>query len=222
MPYSPAYGDHFYSRADGRAECAHVFIGGNGLPERFRHPGRFVIGETGFGTGLNFIETWRQWKTSAPQDASLEFVSFEKFPLPAGAIGRALSAWPELAENAQALIAAWPQAIADDTTVDFDRVRLRVFIGEAFDGIERWGGQADAWYLDGFAPARNPDMWSLDLMQRVATHTAPGGSFATYSAAGWVRRNLAAAGFEVEKRPGHAGKRDMCAGRLAVNSSNRP
>ncbi len=215
MPYSPHFGDHFYTRGDGRLECGHVFIAGNGLAERFAAADRFAIAETGFGTGLNFAETWRQWKEIAPKGAQLRFVSFERFPMKGDAILRALSAWPEIAEEARALTDAWPEKPnASDIVIDFGAVSLSIVVGAAQEGIARWGGLADAWYLDGFAPSRNPDMWSAELMSAVARHTKPGGTFATYTSAGWVRRNLAAAGFAVEKRPGFAGKREMSQGRL--------
>lgn len=215
MPYSPAFGDYFYSRADGRAECAHVFIGGNELPTRFAAGGHLTIAETGFGTGLNFAETWRQWKLTAPAGARLSFVSFEKYPMQRGAIDRALSAWPELDVERMAMTAAWPDDASHGVELDFGDVRLAVVAGDALASIRAWQGRADAWFLDGFAPSRNPDMWSLDLMLAIAAHTVPGGTFATYTSAGWVRRNLAAAGFIVEKCPGHAGKREMCRGKLS-------
>lgn len=218
MPYSPAFGDYFYSRADGRAECAHVFIAGNGLGERFAEGGDFTIAETGFGTGLNFAETWRQWQHAAPAGARLSFVSFEKFPMPRAAISRALAAWPEIAAERAALVSVWPHDPAPGVALDFGPVRLDVIAGDALGSIRAWQGRADAWFLDGFAPSRNPDMWSAELMSAVAARTAPGGTFATYTSAGWVRRNLAAAGFAVEKSPGHAGKREMCRGRLGAGA----
>lgn len=215
MPYSPAFGDYFYSRADGRAECAHVFIGGNDLPSRFAAGGDLTIAETGFGTGLNFTETWRHWKLTVPASARLSFVSFEKYPMQRGAIARALSAWPEIDAERTALTAAWPDDASTGVALDFGDVRLTVVAGDALASIRAWEGRADAWFLDGFAPSRNPDMWSLDLMLAIAARTAAGGSFATYTSAGWVRRNLSAAGFVVEKCAGHAGKREMCRGKLA-------
>jgi tRNA U34 5-methylaminomethyl-2-thiouridine-forming methyltransferase MnmC len=216
MPYSPRFDDHYYSRDDGRAECAHVFLAGNGLPERWQARRSFTIAELGFGTGLNVAETWRRWRIAREPGATLDIVSFERFPLPRDAMATALARWPELAEEAVGLAAAWPsRPPADDVAVALDaQTRLTVLIGDAMEGLARWTGRADAWFLDGFAPSRNPEMWSAELMRLVARKTAPGGTFATYSAAGWVRRNLAAAGFDVEKRPGHGGKRDMTRGTL--------
>ncbi len=214
MPYSVEFGDFFYSRADGRAECAHVFIAGNDLVRRFGAGGVFTVAELGFGTGLNFAETWRQWKRLAPKGARLDFESFELAPMGRADIDRALSAWPDLADERLALVAAWPEQPITDVDLDFGPVSLRVAHGDALARLGDSDLLADAWYLDGFSPARNKAMWSADLMAEVARHTRSGGTFATYSAAGWVRRNLAEAGFIVAKHPGHAGKRDMTAGRL--------
>ncbi|MDP2119826.1 MAG: tRNA (5-methylaminomethyl-2-thiouridine)(34)-methyltransferase MnmD [Hoeflea sp.] len=222
MPYSEEFGDFYYSRADGRDECRHVFLGGNGLPGRFATGPHFVIGELGFGTGLNFLETWSAWETTAPDAAVLEFHSFELRPLKRSDMMRALSAWPDLDEKSSRLAAAWPDQPAAGISMDFQStgrsIRLRVHAGLALDTLETLRFRADAWYLDGFSPSRNPDMWSAELMRLVASRTREGGTFATYSAAGWVRRNLQAAGFTVEKRQGHAGKRDMSAGHLGAPS----
>jgi tRNA U34 5-methylaminomethyl-2-thiouridine-forming methyltransferase MnmC len=212
MPYSPAFGDHFYCREDGRAECGHVFLAGNGLPERWRQGGDFTIGELGFGTGLNFCETWRAWKAlNAP--LSLHFISFELHPMDRDSIDKALSRWPELDAERRALTAAWPDRPEGIVELDFGTgMRLTVIVGDALGSLEGSNLAFDAWYLDGFAPSRNPAMWSQDLLRAVFARTKPGGSFATYAAAGFVRRNLVGAGFVVERRPGFAGKREMLCG----------
>lgn len=213
MPYSREFGDHFYCRTDGRLECGHVFLAGNGLPERWISTGAFTIGELGFGTGLNFCETWRQWKATAAKGATLHFVSFERFPMQTEEISRALSHWPEIDAERLALVERWPATNDGRIEIDFgDGVRLSVVCGPALDGLAEAAERFDAWFLDGFAPSRNPDMWSEELMRLVFDRTAPGGSFATYAAAGFVRRNLQAAGFTVEKRKGFAGKREMLRG----------
>ncbi|MBU1316502.1 MAG: tRNA (5-methylaminomethyl-2-thiouridine)(34)-methyltransferase MnmD [Alphaproteobacteria bacterium] len=214
MPYSPQFGDHFYCRNDGRLECGHVFLAGNGLPEQWHDTSQFRIGELGFGTGLNFCETWRQWKLVRQPGAQLHFTSFELYPMGAEEIGRALSQWPEIAEERTALVAAWPAHPQGRVDIEMDaQTRLTVIVGPALDGVTAEPADFDAWFLDGFAPSRNPDMWSPDLMQAIFDRTVPGGSFATYAAAGFVRRNLQAAGFAVERRPGFAGKREMLCGR---------
>lgn len=214
MPYSTQFGDHFYCRSDGRLECGHVFLAGNGLPDRWRDAQDFRIGELGFGTGLNFCETWRQWKLSRQPGAHLHFTSFELYPMAAEEIGRALSQWPEITAERTALVAAWPSHPQGRVEIKMDaQTRLTVVVGPAIEGVTMEPADFDAWFLDGFAPSRNPEMWSAELMQAIYDRTLPGGSFATYAAAGFVRRNLQAAGFAVERRPGFAGKREMLGGR---------
>lgn len=218
MPYSVAFSDHFYCREDGRAECGHVFLAGNGLPDRWLQATDFVIGELGFGTGLNFCETWRQWRLTAgkPADAKLHFISFELYPMSADAIDKALSRWPEIDHERQTLASQWPAKPEGIVSLQFaPDVRLSVICGDAHTNIEASSQMFDAWYLDGFAPSRNPDLWSLDIMTSLVEHTSPGGTFATYAAAGFVRRNLQAAGFTVERRPGYGKKREMLSGTKA-------
>lgn len=213
MPYSIAFGDHFYCREDGRAECGHVFLAGNSLPGRWRAEGDFRIGELGFGTGLNFCESWRTWKDTAPVGGRLHFTSFELLPMASADIEKALSRWPEIADERQALVATWPEAPAGVVTLALaEDVILTVICGDALTNLAASDLVFDAWFLDGFAPSRNPDMWSPELMAAVFDHTRPGGTFATYAAAGFVRRNLVAAGFDLERRPGFAGKREMLCG----------
>ncbi|MCB5201198.1 tRNA (5-methylaminomethyl-2-thiouridine)(34)-methyltransferase MnmD [Neorhizobium sp. T786] len=216
MPYSKQFGDHFYCRSDGRLECGHVFLAGNGLPQRWETSETFRIGELGFGTGLNFCETWRQWKLARRPGTRLHFTSFELYPMRAEEIGRALAHWSEIDAERQALVAAWPDEPAGRVEIVVDeQTKLTVIVGPAFDGVTAEQPDFDAWFLDGFAPARNPDMWSQGLMQAIHDRTVPAGSFATYAAAGFVRRNLQGAGYAVERRPGFAGKREMLCGRKA-------
>jgi tRNA U34 5-methylaminomethyl-2-thiouridine-forming methyltransferase MnmC len=213
MPYSSAFGDHFYCQTDGRLECGHVFMEGNALPDRWRHGKDFLIGELGFGTALNFCETWRQWKLHRVPGARLHFMSCELYPMLGQEIDRALSRWPEIDSERQVLVAKWPIDPNGVVTVDLDdQTRLSVVCGEAMDGLRNAGTGFDAWYLDGFAPSRNGDMWSAELMQLIHDRSAPAGTFATYAAAGFVRRNLQGAGYIVERRKGFAGKREMLCG----------
>lgn len=213
MPYSRAFDDHFYCRSDGRLECGHVFLAGNDLPRRWQRGETFRIAELGFGTGLNLCETWRQWRETAPPEASLSFTSFELFPMARGDIDRALARWPQIDRERAMLTENWPATPQGRIEIELEpRVRLAVVCGAALDGLRAQKAPFDAWYLDGFAPSRNPDMWSAELMAEVFRLTAPGGRFATYAAAGFVRRNLLAAGFTVERQPGFAGKREMLCG----------
>jgi tRNA U34 5-methylaminomethyl-2-thiouridine-forming methyltransferase MnmC len=221
MPYCPRFGDHFYSVHDGRAECRHVFLAGNDLPQRWSGRDRFVIGELGFGTGLNLLETWALWRRNARRPM-LDFVTFEKYPLSAADMRRAHARWPELRKDSEALLAHWPPAPDTKQTIIMtleSGFRLTVHIGDAAETLHRLApmhdAAVDAWFLDGFAPSRNPGLWQADLLKQLASISAADATFATYTVAGWVRRNLQAAGFIVEKAPGHAGKRQMLRGRLA-------
>ncbi len=212
QPRSLAFGDQFFSREDGRAETAHVFLAGNGLPARWRNTANFQVAELGFGTGLNFLETWAQWIATRDTEQHLSFTSFEAFPMAAHDMARALARWPALVPLAK-LLAQKCQVDKPGLPVALDnQTTLTVVGGDALESVSAWVGTANAWYLDGFSPARNPDMWSATLMQAVFDHTTTGGSFATYAAAGWVRRNLLSAGFIVERSRGFGAKREMLHG----------
>ena len=209
VPVSRAHDDPYYSLAGGLDEARHVFLAGNGLPGRFR-PG-FQIAELGFGTGLNLIAALLAWRATGLRGA-FRFTSFESHPLPAAAIARALAAFPEAGAVAAPFLSAWASGAR---RFALPGAEVTVIVGDARATLPRWEGRADAWFLDGFAPAKNPEMWAPALLAEVARHAAPGATMATYSAAGAVRRALAAAGFAVERAPGFAGKRHMTVGRLA-------
>ena len=213
-PVSTLFDDPYFSLADGLAETRHTFLDGNDLPARFR-PG-FHIAELGFGTGLNFLETWAAWRATRPFAAQLSFTSFEAYPLSADQMARALKRWPHLAELAERLLSVlpseWPPH-GEERPIRLDRqTQLMIVIGDARETVAQWPGRANAWYLDGFSPAKNPEMWNEALMQTVHDKTVPGGGFATYTAAGFVRRNLQAAGFKVQTVAGFGTKRDMLTG----------
>ncbi|MHA7773703.1 tRNA (5-methylaminomethyl-2-thiouridine)(34)-methyltransferase MnmD [Roseibium sp. M-1] len=224
IPRAEGFNDTYFSKAGGLAETRHVFLAGNGLPGRFEGRERFTIAEFGFGTGLNFLTTLAAWsgQTNRPP---LSFLSFELFPMTRDQLSRALNAFPELRTFSQALIDAWaPQP--GWNRLEIAGATLLLAIGDAREMIgelnpEKTGqagsGQSiapiDAWYLDGFSPARNPELWDAGLLQSAEKLTASGGTLATYTAAGWVRRNLQAAGFDIEKTDGFAGKREMVTGR---------
>ncbi len=210
VPVSTRFGDPFFSLGNGLEEARHVFLAGNGLPGRFRDG--FRIAELGFGTGLNFLATAIAW-AGAGAPGRLRYTTFEAYPLARDNAEAALAAFPEVAPAAAALLAHWDGLFGACT--DFaGGIALDVVAGDARQTLPAWDGRADAWYLDGFSPARNPELWGDSLMAEVARHTAPGGTFATYTAAGHVRRALVAAGFEVARLPGYGRKRHMTAGRL--------
>ncbi|MEM7777180.1 MAG: tRNA (5-methylaminomethyl-2-thiouridine)(34)-methyltransferase MnmD [Pseudomonadota bacterium] len=217
MPIATAFDDPYYAREDGRAESHTVFVAGNGLPERWRDRPRFTIAELGFGTGLNFFETWHCWVNSAAAGGQLHYISFELWPLEAEQIARAIARWPDLIPLCMQLTTHW-QPRTGVNTVTFSNVELTVIVGDARPTVPAWDGKADAWYLDGFSPAANPELWDADLMREVCNHTVPGGTFSTYTAAGWVRRNLIAAGFHVDKVPGYGRKRERLQGRRPVTT----
>ena len=207
IPVSTRFDDPYFSLNNGLAETRHVFLAGNQLPDRLRDG--FHVAELGFGTGLNLLALVALWRDMGAPGV-IRFTSFEAFPMAAAEMGRALTAFPALADMAALLVAQWGAG----QRISLPGVQAEIIIGDARQTLPRWQGQADAWFLDGFSPAKNPELWSADLMAEVARHTAPGGTFATYTAAGHVRRALAAAGFAVERAPGHAGKRHMSRGVL--------
>ena len=207
------YGDHFYSQNNGREECQHVFINGNKLPDRLAATKEFTIAELGFGTGLNYLETWNFWRHIRGSNQRLNFVSFERHPLDAASIKLAHTAWPELGELSRLLVDAWASKTNEPNVWRMDpQTNLQIYFADAKDGMREWRDKADAWYLDGFSPAKNQEMWSPELMKNVFEHTNENGTIATYTSAGWVRRNLVDAGFEVNRVQGHGKKRHMSVG----------
>ena len=206
VPVSTRFDDPYFSLEDGLAETRHTFLAGNDLPGRFA-PG-FRVAELGFGTGLNMLATLLAFEAaSAP--GPLHFTSFEAYPMEADDIARALAAFPEAEAVAGGFLEAWGRGARQFA---LGAIEVEVVVGDARETLPGWPGLADAWYLDGFSPAKNPELWGPELMAGVGGHTAPGGSFATYTAAGFVRRGLEAAGFAVERRPGFGRKRHMSVG----------
>lgn len=213
IPISTKFQDPYYSLEDGRAETAHVFINGNNLPARWQHMHHCMIAELGFGTGLNFLETVRQWKQCKPAEARLKFVSFERYPLKTPDLERALSRWPELAAEGKRLLELWDRIGKTRSMAAFaPDIELEIHVGDANNLLPSKEFLADAWFLDGFSPAKNHELWNEPLMKQVGDHSVAGGTFATYTAAGFVRRNLQAAGFDVRKVRGFGRKRDMLIG----------
>lgn len=216
LPVSRRFQDSYYSSGDGLAESRAVFLAGCGLPERWAGCGRFVIGETGFGTGLNFLAAWADWRKVRKPGQRLHFMSLEAYPIRAEEARRAHARWPELAELSETLTTHWPPPDpgAHFRRFDEDGVFLTVFHGEAKTALAGMDFRAGAWFLDGFAPSRNPEMWTPEVMSRIAALSAPGARAATFTVAGAVRRGLAGAGFEVFKQPGHGRKRERLEARL--------
>lgn len=199
IPVSRRFDDPYFSLNGGLAETRHVFLAGNDLPARLR-PG-FHVAELGFGTGLNLLAL------AELAQVPLRFTSFEAYPMRVDELARAHAAFPELAPLAAELRSGWPAR-----RFQVGHVAVEIIEADARTALPDWQGQADAWFLDGFSPAKNPELWGEDLMAEVGRHTASGGTFATYTAAGHVRRALAAAGFAVARVQGFAGKRHMSRG----------
>lgn len=220
VPHSPAFGDRYYSD---RAwdETTHVFLHGNDLPGRWRSARRFVAAELGFGTGLNALATIAAWRCAAPADATLDYVAIEAHPLRPDDMIRALT---HVAPNHPGLIRDLCAVCADLhpgpnlRVLAGGRVRLLLLIGDVHAMLTGPHGHpgihADAWFLDGFAPALNPAMWSTDVLAGLTAHSAPAATLATFTAAGHVRRTLQAAGWSVTKRDGFGRKREMLTARL--------
>ncbi|APV48708.1 bifunctional tRNA (5-methylaminomethyl-2-thiouridine)(34)-methyltransferase MnmD/FAD-dependent 5-carboxymethylaminomethyl-2-thiouridine(34) oxidoreductase MnmC [Betaproteobacteria bacterium GR16-43] len=213
-PYSEAVGDVYHSVAGGLEQARQVFLAGNGLPERWRGRDSFVILETGFGTGLNFLATWDAMRADPQRPKRVHFVSVEREPLAREDLRRVLEPLTEVAPLAHALIEAWPPPVAGFHRIHFDngQVILTLLQGDAIALLPQLVAQVDAFFLDGFTPARNPAIWSPEVVRELARLAAPGATLSTWTVAGGVRGALTDAGFLVEKRAGFAFKRESLGG----------
>lgn len=231
-PMSTVFGDIYFSRGDGLAETQYVFLQQNHLEQRWRaldptRPGVFVIGETGFGTGLNFFCAWDLWQRTAPPSWRLLFISVERFPLQREQFARAQQQWPQFAALSEQVLASYPPLVPGFHRRRYnDRVELQLLFddaGAAFAALNDSaapelanGFHIDAWFLDGFAPAKNPEMWNDALFAQIGRLSARGSTFATFTVAGIVKRGLQQAGFAIEKIPGFGAKRQMLRGDFAA------
>lgn len=218
---SEQFDDIYFSPQDGLAETTHVFLEGNALAERIlenkNETDEFVIAETGFGTGLNFLAAMKLFLDKAPPDVGLHVISFEKYPLDKTQIKEALGTWDDvLGDLTETLCGHYPDDPKGSLTMALDpRVTLTLHFGDVNDLMPTTNFKADAWFLDGFKPSSNPDMWSETVFLEMARLSKPGATLATFTSAGFVRRGLQAAGFDIEKRPGFGRKREMITGRRA-------
>ena len=214
-PFSSRYGDIYHSSQGGLEQARHVFLAGNELPARWKDARRFVILETGFGLGVNFLATWQAWRASpAAAGGRLHYVAVEQHPFARADLEQLHRRWPELAALAAELDAQWPLPLPGLHRLDLGNVVLTLGFGAAAELLPQLTLAADAIYLDGFAPDRNPELWSDPVIAQVRRLAAPGATFATWTTAGEVRRRLAGADFSIERRPGFGGKREMLSGRL--------
>jgi tRNA 5-methylaminomethyl-2-thiouridine biosynthesis bifunctional protein len=226
QPFSNRYGDVYFSTDSGLEETRHVFLQGNGLAERFSamNAGESIcIGEMGFGTGLNFLCAWQLFEQVALLGASLDFFSVEKFPLNDDELRAALALWPELGAQVEVLLAHWHRRVPGWNRWSFSggRVRLTLVMADVEEALPQLpAGSVDAWFLDGFSPAKNPEMWSDAVLTNIARASRDGATLATYTSAGWVRRGLQQAGFTVARTPGFGRKREMVLGSIQTNSAS--
>lgn len=209
VPFSAAYGDVYHSADGGMGQARHVFLGGCGLPERWAGRTDFVILETGFGTGMNFLATWAAWRADPQRSARLSFLSVEKHPFARDDLARLHARWPEFAALSTELLAKWPSPVAGFHRIALagGRVQLTLMLGDAQACLPQVEAGVDAFYLDGFAPDRNPELWRPGLIETLARLARPGALAATYSVAAPVRAALSRAGFVCEKRAGYGRKR---------------
>ena len=221
-PHCRRFRDCYFPEKNARDQARRIFIQGNGLPERWEHKSVFTIGELGFGTGLNFLETfalwreWREWRKGRAKDRILDYFAIDAYPMSASQMKRALANWPDLRPDAERLANALERMKTEPCEID-SQTRLRLIAQEAFDALDHIPQKVDAWYLDGFSPAKNPQIWRKEVIDKIAEHTDKAdrknaGTIASYTSAGWVRRNLIQAGFEVQKVEGVGNKRHSIKG----------
>jgi tRNA 5-methylaminomethyl-2-thiouridine biosynthesis bifunctional protein len=222
-PYSARYDDIYHSAQGGLEQARHVFLGGNDLPGAWHDRERFVICETGFGLGLNFLATWQAWQNDPQRCRRLHFVSIEKHPFRRDDLARLHQQWPELAGFSAQLVAAWPMLVPGFHRLHFENeaIALTLVFGDAAEWLPQLTLAADAFYLDGFAPDRNPELWSAATLAQLRRLAAPGATLATWSVAEDVTGRVAAADFSFEKRPGFGNKRYMLAARAPGTRSER-
>ncbi len=214
-PYSATYDDVYHAAHGALAQARHVFLAGNDLPQRWNGVDSFVILETGFGLGLNFLVTWQAWRESKTR-GRLHFVSVEKHPFRREDLAGLLAPHLELAPLAGELLRQWPPLVPGFHRQHFDdgKVTLTLLLGDAQTLLPQLAAGADAVYLDGFAPSKNPELWSPALIAAITRLAKPRATLATWSVVGELRRTLERAGWRLERRPGFAPKREMLVGRL--------
>ncbi|WP_164549045.1 bifunctional tRNA (5-methylaminomethyl-2-thiouridine)(34)-methyltransferase MnmD/FAD-dependent 5-carboxymethylaminomethyl-2-thiouridine(34) oxidoreductase MnmC [Amphritea opalescens] len=222
-PTSALFDDIYFSIEDGLAETKHVFHDSNQLTERFAAVDTFTIGETGFGTGLNFLATWKLFREQAPASAKLHFVSVEKYPIALDDLTQALALWPELSMFSEQLIVQYPSPSPGFHQLFFDdgRITLTLMLGDAVDCYRQLDAQVDAWFLDGFTPAKNPEMWCPELFQQIGRLSKPETTFSTFTCAGVVKRGMRDVGFTVKKVTGFGRKREMFVGTFTADKPDQ-
>ncbi|PYF81792.1 tRNA 5-methylaminomethyl-2-thiouridine biosynthesis bifunctional protein [Marinomonas alcarazii] len=223
-PHSNQFDDVYFDKDSGLEETRYVFLKNNQLKERWAslQKSAFVIAETGFGTGLNFLCAWQAFLNDAPSDKQLHFISVEKYPMTKSMLANALKMWPSISDLSQQLIDAYPEVCHGFHRIELEqgRVQLTLWFGEAQDGFAALDADVDAWFLDGFAPSKNPEMWSDKLFHHIHRLSHQGTTCSTFTAAGIVRRGLQSVGFDVRKVKGFGQKREMTVGLLNTTTAS--
>ena len=220
-PWSETYQDIYHSSCGGLEQARKVFLAGNDLPDRWQDRETFTIVETGFGLGLNFLATWAAWRADAARSQRLHFVSAELHPFSREDLACAQAAHADIAALSTELLAQWPPLTPGFHRLHLDggRVILTLMFGDACTLLSQLEARADAFYLDGFSAAHNPQMWSDELLAQLARLAAPNATLATWSARGVLRRSLIAAGFDCTRRRGFAAKSQMLVGRFRLGET---
>ncbi|OZA25653.1 MAG: bifunctional tRNA (5-methylaminomethyl-2-thiouridine)(34)-methyltransferase MnmD/FAD-dependent 5-carboxymethylaminomethyl-2-thiouridine(34) oxidoreductase MnmC [Hydrogenophilales bacterium 17-61-9] len=221
VPYSTRYDDIYHSADGGAGQASHVFLQGCGLPAAWADRASFVMLETGFGAGLNFLATWAAWRADPARPARLHFLSVEMHPFQADDLATLHAQWPAFSDLSRELLANWPMLTPGFHRIALDggQVQLTLMLGDAIDCLPQVQAAVDAFYLDGFAPEHNPDLWQPGVFAELARLARPGAAAATYTVMGTVRQGLSQAGFACEKRAGYGGKRHCLAARFSGESS---
>ena len=214
VPRSLRFGDLYFSDLDGLDETKYVFLNGNKLPEIWMCTDRFIIAETGFGTGLNFFATWQLWRENSTPSGNLIYYSIEKYPLKISQIVKSIGHWSDLKPLLEKFRKDYASTEVNSQTILFDegRVTLKLIFGDVKEVLSQATFSSDAWFLDGFAPSCNPEMWSDEVFLEVARLSKKGTRLATFTAASAVRRGLRDVGFDMVKIPGFGRKREMLTG----------
>ncbi len=225
-PRSTQFDDPYFCAENGMLESQYVFCGGNELKRRWQglsesQAGTFTIGETGFGSGLNFLCTWLLWQEWAPKSWTLQYVSIDQFPLNKEDLDKILRLWPELNKYADLLVGQYSKLINQNEHISFDQGKIKLslitkHVVLALDDMRKENYGVDAWYLDGFAPAKNPEMWSDDVFAKMAPLSKAGTTVSTYTSTGFVRRGLIKNRFETVRAPGFGRKRHMLKGKYCL------
>ena len=220
-PVSSSYDDVYHSTAGGLAQARHVFLSGNALPQRWQGHRQFTILETGFGLGLSFLATWQAWKQDNARCTRLHFISTELHPFSSNNLATLHAEWPELTALSSELRTNWPPLTSGfhHLLLDEGRVTLTLLFGDANDTLKQLVGHADAIFLDGFAPQKNPQLWSPGLLKLISQHAAPNATLASWCVAGEVRTALAELGWKLRKRPGYGHKWQMLTGSLGGSAA---